>query len=318
MYRTGDLVRWGPDGQLQYLGRADEQVKIRGYRIELGEIQAALAALDGVDAGGGDRPRGPPRRQAPGRLHHRHRRPGRGPHPARRAAAGLHGPAGGGGARRTAADGQRQTRQPGPARTRIPRRRPTTAPPTTAIEEILAGIYAQVLGLERVGVDDSFFDLGGDSILSMQVVARARAAGVLCRPRDIFVEQTVARLARVARRGHRRRRRGRRRHRAGGRDPDHALAAAASRARSISSTRPWWCRPPPASAETDVVVLLQALLDRHAMLRLRVDDDGAGDWSLVCPSRRVGGRRRLPAHRGVLSDEALVAGAVAAGPRCAG
>ena len=70
--------------------------------------------------------------------------------------------------------------------------------PQTQTEEILAGIYAQVLGLERVGVDDSFFDLGGDSILSMQVVARARAAGVLCRPRDIFVEQTVARLARVA------------------------------------------------------------------------------------------------------------------------
>ena len=70
--------------------------------------------------------------------------------------------------------------------------------PADAIEEILAGIYAQVLGLEQVGVDDSFFDLGGDSILSMQVVARARAAGLLCRPRDIFVEQTVARLARVA------------------------------------------------------------------------------------------------------------------------
>ena len=56
-----------------------------------------------------------------------------------------------------------------------------------------------MLGLERVGVDDSFFDLGGDSISSMQVVARARAAGVMCRPRDVFVEQTVARLARVAR-----------------------------------------------------------------------------------------------------------------------
>ena len=70
--------------------------------------------------------------------------------------------------------------------------------PTDAIEEILAGIYAQVLGLTQVGVDESFFDLGGDSILSMQVVSRARTAGVLCRPRDIFVEQTVARVARVA------------------------------------------------------------------------------------------------------------------------
>ncbi|WP_139808352.1 phosphopantetheine-binding protein, partial [Mycobacterium avium] len=57
---------------------------------------------------------------------------------------------------------------------------------------------AQVLGVQRVGVDDSFFDLGGDSISSMQVVTRARAAGLVCKTRDIFVEQTVARLARVA------------------------------------------------------------------------------------------------------------------------
>src|SRR5262249_10326286 len=70
--------------------------------------------------------------------------------------------------------------------------------PADAVEEILAGIYGQVLGLDRVGTDDSFFELGGDSILSMQVVARARAAGLLISPRDIFVEQTVAGLARVA------------------------------------------------------------------------------------------------------------------------
>src|SRR4029078_4643928 len=71
--------------------------------------------------------------------------------------------------------------------------------PTDAGEEVLAGIYAQVLGLDRVGVDDSFFDLGGDSILSVRGAARARAARLVCRPRDIFVEQTVAGLAQVVR-----------------------------------------------------------------------------------------------------------------------
>ena len=116
--------------------------------------------------------------------------------------------------------------------------------PASAIEEILAGIYAQVLGLERVGVDDSFFDLGGDSILSMQVVARARAAGVMCRPRDIFVEQTVARLARVAGVATDE---GGRSMRASGRwsRPRSCAGWKVSMARLSSSTRRWWCRPPP-------------------------------------------------------------------------
>ena len=197
MYRTGDLVCWGADGQLQYLGRADEQVKIRGYRIELGEVQAALAGLDGVE-------------QAV--VIAREDRPGD-----KRLVGYVTGTADPAEVRAALAErlpaymvpaavvvldalpltvnGKLDTRAlPAPEYQDADRYRA----PASAVEEILAGIYAQVLGLERVGVDDSFFELGGDSILSMQVVARARAAGLLCRPRDIFVEQTVARLARVA------------------------------------------------------------------------------------------------------------------------
>ena len=198
MYRTGDLVRWGADGQLQYLGRADEQVKIRGYRIELGEVQAALAGLDGVEQAAviarEDRP-GDKRlvgyvtgTRRPGRVAR-----ARWPSGYRRiwcpaAVVVLD-------ALPLTVNGKLDTRAlPAPEYQDVIDYRA----PGNAVEEILAGIYAQVLGLERVGVDDSFFDLGGDSILSMQVVARARAAGVVCRPRDIFVEQTVARLARVA------------------------------------------------------------------------------------------------------------------------
>ncbi|GLE53774.1 hypothetical protein ATCCBAA256_33360 [Mycobacterium montefiorense] len=144
----------------------------------------------------------------------------------------------------------------------------------TATEEILAGIYADVLGVDRVGVDDSFFDLGGDSILSMQVVARARAAGVLCRPRDIFVEQTVARLALVV---------------------NVTSADSGIVDEGIGPVVPtpimhWLlnidgpveqfnqtlvAQAPAGVTEDDVVVVLQALLDAHAMLRLRIDDDGS-------------------------------------------
>ena len=197
MYRTGDLVRWGADGQLRYVGRADEQVKIRGYRIELGEIQTALAGLDGVE-------------QAV--VVAREDRPGD-----KRLVGYITGTADP--VELRSALGERLPDYMVPSAVVVLDTLPLTPngkldkralpepeyqdvdryrAPGNAVEEILAGIYAEVLGLERVGVDESFFDLGGDSILSMQVVSRARAAGVMCKPRDVFVEQTVAGLARVA------------------------------------------------------------------------------------------------------------------------
>ncbi|MDA4088296.1 condensation domain-containing protein, partial [Mycolicibacterium hassiacum] len=154
--------------------------------------------------------------------------------------------------------------------------------PTDAVEEILAGIYAQTLGLERVSIDDSFFDLGGDSITAMQVVARARAVGLQFRPRDVFVEQTVARLA-------------------------HVAVAAEAPGADDTGTGPITPTPimrwladidgpvdqfnqtlvltaPDTVTEADVIAVLQALLDHHPMLRLRADIDTPDDaWSLSVP-----------------------------------
>ncbi|OHV03493.1 non-ribosomal peptide synthetase [Mycobacterium talmoniae] len=281
MYRTGDVVRWRADGQLEYLGRADEQVKIRGYRIELGEIQAALSALEGVDQAA---------------VIAREDRPGD-----KRLVAYVTGTAEPAEIRAALADrlppymvpaavvvldalpltpnGKLDKRAlPTPEYTEADRYRA----PVNAVEEILAGIYAQVLGLDRVGVDDSFFDLGGDSILSMQVVARARAAGVMFKPRDVFVEQTVARLARVASVST-----GETDLTDEGTGPVPAtpimrwLHDVGGPVEQFNQTMV--VQAPVGVTEADVVMVLQALLDRHEMLRLRANDDGAGGWSLQVP-----------------------------------
>ncbi len=195
MYRTGDLVCWGTDGQLRYLGRADEQVKIRGYRIELGEVQAALASLDGV---------------AQAVVIAREDRPGD-----KRLVGYVTGTADPAGVRAALAErlpvymvpaavvvidalpltvnGKLDTRAlPAPEYQEGDRYRA----PANAVEEILAGIYAQVLGLDRVGVDDSFFDLGGDSLSAMRVIAAVNSAldtGLAVR--TVFEAPTVAQLA---------------------------------------------------------------------------------------------------------------------------
>jgi glycopeptidolipid biosynthesis protein len=304
MYRTGDLAWWGPDGQLRYLGRTDDQVKIRGYRIELGEIQAALAGLDGVQHAA---------------VIVREDRPGD-----KRLVGYLTGTMDPATARAALAErlpdymvpaavvaldtlpltvnGKLDKRAlPAPEYQDVDRYRA----PTDAVEEILAGIYAQVLGLDRVGTDDSFFELGGDSILSMQVVARARAAGVVCRVRDIFVEQTVARLAQVAGLA------------------DGPVGPVDEGVGPVVAT-PIMCwlqgvegpveqfnqtvlvQAPAGVSEADVVVLLQALLDRHGMLRLRVDD-GTWGWSLQVPEAGSVDARGCLRSVDALSDAALIA-----------
>ena len=302
MYRTGDLVWWDADGQLRYLGRADEQVKIRGYRIELGDVQAALSALPGVE-------------QAV--VIAREDRPGD-----KRLVGYVTGAADLATARAVLAErlpaymvpaavvaidalpltvnGKLDTRAlPAPEYQDVDHYRA----PAHAVEEILTGIYAQVLGLERVGVDDSFFELGGDSILAMQVVARARAAGLVCRPRDLFVEQTVARLAGVVQ------------EMAGPSDEGLGTVVATPIMRWLASVdgpvqhfnQTTVVQAPVGATEADVVVLLQALLDRHAMLRLRAEDDGAGGWSLQVPEPGSVDARGCLDTVDVLTDSAVIA-----------
>ncbi|MFE6524065.1 non-ribosomal peptide synthase/polyketide synthase [Streptomyces sp. NPDC057794] len=205
MYRTGDLARWTADGRLDYLGRADDQVKVRGHRIEPGEVEAALTDLPEVAAAAVvavTDPHGHVRLAA-------HLVPA---DPAAPPAAGDVRSA----VRRVLPDhmvpssftvldalpmtvsGKVDRRAlPAPDFQGAEQEREFVAPRTPE-EETLARIWAEVLGARRVGVTDNFFELGGDSILSIQAVSRARAAGLHLTSRDVFRHQTVADLAAAA------------------------------------------------------------------------------------------------------------------------
>ncbi|QQQ79105.1 non-ribosomal peptide synthase/polyketide synthase [Saccharothrix sp. 6-C] len=199
MYRTGDKVRWVPAGgagdrtrtaALDYLGRNDDQVKIRGFRVELGEVEAALLHHPDVTQAA-----------VVARAHNGHQR----------LVAYTAG---------TAADLAGWLKQRLPdylvpsafvALDALPMtpagkvdRRALPAPtftdagyvaPEPGVAATLADIWADVLGVERVGARDNFFALGGDSILSMQVVSRARQAGLKLTSKDVFLRQTVGDLA---------------------------------------------------------------------------------------------------------------------------
>lgn len=200
MYRTGDLARWRADGSLEFLGRTDQQVKLRGHRIELAEIEAALASFPGV----------------------------------REAAVVLRGDAAAGehlaaylvlaGGQPTPVEAIREHLSSDLPGYMIPtsfivlealplllsgkvdrkalcaleedehQRAKSYEAPRSRVEQQLAAIWSEVLRLEHVGIHDNFFEIGGDSILNIQAVARARKAGIELSPELVFKYPTIASL----------------------------------------------------------------------------------------------------------------------------
>ncbi|MGW0330970.1 amino acid adenylation domain-containing protein [Streptomyces sp. NPDC003011] len=286
MYRTGDVVRLRQDGQLEFVGRADDQVKVRGFRIELGEIESVLARHPDVD----------------------------------RAAVIAHETQQG--VRQlvayavpvTGADVDAEALRAHAAgllpEYMVPSlvvpldtlplmvngkldRKALPAPqapvsegraPAGEREEQLCRLFAEVLGVDRVGVDQSFFELGGDSIASIQLISRARKAGLRLAPRDVFTHKTVEALAAVVQEGAPVRRRA----------PSDGVGgvpltpiihwfrehsgptAEFSQAMSL---------PVPAGLDTARITgVLQTFLDHHDALRLRLTRiEDIDEWTLEIP-----------------------------------
>ncbi|MCA1218503.1 non-ribosomal peptide synthetase, partial [Streptomyces sp. 8L] len=204
LYRTGDRARWLASGNLEFLGRADDQVKIRGFRIELGEVESALlthaevrdaVTLAWQDDAGRRRlvayvvteGAGADVRTADLRAHLSGRLPDYMIPAVFVTLDQLPLTPSGKVDRRSLPEPDVRAVRPGGEYTA----------PRDAVEEILATVWADALGVERVGIHDNFFDLGGDSILSIQVVSRARQAGLLLTSKLLFLHQSIAALSGV-------------------------------------------------------------------------------------------------------------------------
>ncbi|NEB42174.1 non-ribosomal peptide synthetase [Streptomyces sp. SID14515] len=314
MYRTGDIARWTADGELDYLGRADNQVKLRGYRIELGEVEAALNAHGTVDRAA---------------VLIREDQPGVAVLVAYLVpAAGLttdHAEL-----RRHVAEALPSYMVPGAFVTldTLPvtvngklDREALPAPdfgdllgtrePRTVQEEVFCDLFAEVLRLERVGVDGNFFELGGDSIVSLQLVSKAHKAGLLIRTRDVFDCQTPAALAEVA-------------------VPVSAVVHESPEAGlgpvPLTPIMHWlrelggpadgfqqamMVRTPPGCATEPMSAMVQALLDRHDVLRARLTRHAGGEWELeVRPPGKVRAEdvlSRVDVHDTDIAEEARAA-----------
>ncbi|MGO1056272.1 amino acid adenylation domain-containing protein [Crossiella sp. CA198] len=285
LYRTGDLVRWLPSGAIDFLGRADDQVKIRGFRVELGEIESVLAGHPAV-----------------GQVAVLAREDGPG---ARRLVAYVV-PAAGATADTAALREHVAAMLPDylvPAAFVVldamplnpsgkTDRRALPAPevaaatesrePATELERALCELFATLLGLDRVGPEESFLELGGDSIVAIRLVGKARTAGIRLTPGDVFSLRTPAAIA------------------AAKAEQAQAPAAApalaegtgavlatpimrsfAERGALLSHHHMAALLEIPALAQTQLHTVLQAVLDQHDALRARL----SGDLSLHIPAR---------------------------------
>ncbi|MGA4846192.1 amino acid adenylation domain-containing protein [Streptomyces sp. G5(2025)] len=280
MYRTGDIVRWNRRGDLEFISRVDDQVKIRGFRVELGEVESALSRHPSVP-------------EAVAVV--REDRPG----DRRLVAYVVAGDA------PAVSDAElrghlqdslpdymvpsafvRLDTLPLTSNGKLDRKRlpapdyatlSTGRAPGTPREELLCRLFAEALGLESVGVDDGFFDLGGDSVLSIQLVSKARAQGLALSVRDVFEHQSVGHIAEAL----------------GAAEPEARVSGAVDQGASgpvpATPIMRWLAElggpldpfnqsvvvsVPADLDEERLVAALRAVVDRHDTLRLRVADDG--------------------------------------------
>ncbi|MBM0274432.1 amino acid adenylation domain-containing protein [Micromonospora sp. STR1s_6] len=313
MYRTGDLVRWRAGGELEFVGRADNQVKIRGHRIELGEVEAVLAGHAAVA-------------QAVAVV--REDQPGQ-----RQLVAYVTAGDGVTGADLRAWLHDRLPEQLVPAVVVVLDAVPLTPngkvdraglpvpviastdgarPPRNRTEEVLCTLVGELLGVASVGIDDGFFDLGGDSIVSIQLVSRARRAGIRFTAGDVLRHRTIGDLAAAASTDTSTRQEG---------DADGIGAV------PLTPVMHWMrerggpvdrfsqqvmLRLPAGCDEDRLTTALQALVNHHDMLRLRLTRRGGNQlWSLETQPQQSGLAdgllRRVPVHglSGAALTEAL-------------
>jgi amino acid adenylation domain-containing protein/non-ribosomal peptide synthase protein (TIGR01720 family) len=277
MYLTGDLARWTLEGELEFAGRIDQQVKVRGYRIELGEIEAALAAHSKVSQAAAivreDQPHGkrivayvsPASKEGLDteelQQHLAQTLPG---YMVPAAIVVLD-------ALPLLSNGKLDRKAlPAPVWTVDSYRAPRTR-----VEQALCQIVAEVLSLQRVGLSDNFFTLGGDSILAIQVVSRARKEGFRLTPQDIFRYKTLEALAAM---------------------PSALESAVEASTRNTAgigeliptpimrfffgrggATQRWshstLLKVPEDLRQADLLAALQIVIDTHDVLRLRQDTD---------------------------------------------